>query len=250
MSKTGRQEEREHSFNGFPDTGLGFLRSLKRHNTREWFVERKQVYETQVRLPMLQLVADLTTEMWDYAPEHAIEPQRALYRINRDTRFSDDKSPYKTHIAAIFPHRRLSKNAGASFYFNVSPDSIEVAAGIYSPDAGELRRIRQYLLTEHRRLEEIVRHIEGSQTAASLEGEKLKRSPRGFPAEHPALEWLRRKAFYYDVQLPSGIAASRQIFHEVSKHFRLFAPLVLFLDECLMSEGDAEFNVPAIKNRA
>lgn len=76
---------------------------------------------------MLQLVADLTSEMWEYAPEHTVEPARAVYRINRDTRFSDDKSPYKTHIAAIFPHRRLSKNSGASFYFSVSPDRIEVA---------------------------------------------------------------------------------------------------------------------------
>jgi uncharacterized protein (TIGR02453 family) len=232
LSEKGRQEEREHSFNGFPATGLGFLRSLKRHNTREWFVERKQVYELEVRIPMLQLVADLTSEMWEYAPNHTLEPTRAVYRINRDTRFSEDKSPYKTHIAAIFPHRRLSKNAGASFYFNVSPDSIEVAAGIYAPESTELRRIRQYLLSEHRRLEEIIERIESTKSAGSLQGEQLKRIPRGFPVEHPAAEWLRRKAFYFDVRLSSDIATSRQLFFELSKHFHLLAPLVLFLDEC------------------
>ena len=143
MGITGQQERREHSFDGFPGAGLDFLRSLKRHNTREWFVERKHVYEREVRLPMLQLVADLTSEMWDYAPGHTIEPARAVYRINRDTRFSDDKSPYKTHIAAIFPHRGMSKNSGASFYFSVAADRIEVAAGIYVPESSELRRIRQ-----------------------------------------------------------------------------------------------------------
>lgn len=239
MSKTGLQEEREHSFDGFPSAGLRFLRSLERHNTREWFVERKQVYEEEVRIPMLQLVADLTSEMCEYAPEHTTDPARAVYRINRDTRFSDDKSPYKTHIAAIFPHRRLSKNAGASFYFSVSPSAVEVAAGIYSPEASELRMIRQHLLTEHERLAEIIRRIEGSQTAYLLQGECLKRAPRGFPQDHKAAELLRRKAFYFDVQLPSALAASKQIFHELSKHFRLFAPLVLFLDECLVTQRDA-----------
>jgi uncharacterized protein (TIGR02453 family) len=238
MSNLVRQGQREHSFNGFPAAGINFLRSLKRHNTREWFLERKHIYEREVRLPMLQLVADLTTEMWEYAPTHTIEPARAVYRINRDTRFSDDKSPYKTHIAAIFPHRRLPKNAGASFYFNVSPDSVEMAAGVYAPESTELRRIREHLLTEHRRLEEIIRRIEGSRIVGGLKGEQLKRSPRGFPVDHPAAELLRRKAFYFDVQLSSEIATSRQIFFELSKHFRLLAPLVLFLDECLIPKDD------------
>jgi uncharacterized protein (TIGR02453 family) len=236
---TKRRERREHSFNGFPESGLNFLRELRRHNSRDWFVERKQVYEEQVRLPMLQLVADLTTEMWDYAPDHTVEPARAVYRINRDTRFSDDKSPYKTHIAAIFPHRRLSKNSGASFYFNVAPDRIEVAAGIYTPESSELRRIRQRLLTEHERLGEILKTIEASQSAARLQGEKLKRVPRGFPADHAAAELLRRKAFYFDVQLSPDSAGSRRLFADLSTHFRLFAPLVSFLDECLIPQVEA-----------
>jgi uncharacterized protein (TIGR02453 family) len=236
VSETGR---REHSFNGFPQAGLDFLRSLKRHNTREWFAPRKQVYEREVRLPMLQLVADLTSEMWDYAPGHTVEPARAVYRVNRDTRFSEDKSPYKTHVAAIFPHRRLPKNAGASFYFNVSPDSIEVAAGIYSPESSELRRIRQRLLTGHERLGKIIRHIERSGIAGSLQGETLKRAPRGFPDEHPAAGLLRRKALYFDTRLPPAIAGSRGLFDELSRHFRLFAPLVLFLDDCLIPEDDS-----------
>jgi uncharacterized protein (TIGR02453 family) len=233
-----RQEQPGHSFEGFPAAGLNFLRELRRHNSREWFVERKQIYEEQVRLPMLQLVADLTSEMWEYAPEHTVEPTRAVYRINRDTRFSDDKSPYKTHIAAIFPHRRLSKNSGASFYFNVAPDQIEVAAGVYAPESTELRRIRQRLLTEHERLSEILKAVEGSQPSVRLQGEKLKRVPRGFPADHAAAELLRHKAFYFDVQLSPDSAGSRRLFVDLSTHFRLFAPLVSFLDECLIPQPD------------
>jgi uncharacterized protein (TIGR02453 family) len=233
-----RPEHPAHSFDGFPKAGLDFLRELRRHNTREWFVERKQIYEEQVRLPMLQLVADLTSEMWEYAPDHTIDPARAVYRINRDTRFSDDKSPYKTHIAAIFPHRRMSKNSGASFYFNIAPDRIEVAAGIYTPKSAELRRIRHALLTEHERLRAILKTIEGAQPVAHLQGEKLKRAPRGFPADHAAEELLRRKAFYYDLPLSPDSAVSRRLFTELSTHFRLFAPFVGFLDECLIPKLD------------
>lgn len=239
VSTKRRQEEPGHSFDGFPEAGLNFLRDLRRHNSRDWFVERKQIYEEQVRLPMLRLVADLTTEMWAYAPEHTVEPARAVYRINRDTRFSDDKSPYKTHIAAIFPHRRLSKNSGASFFFSVAPDRIEVAAGIYTPESSELRRIRQRLLTDHQRLGEILSAIETSRPVGQLQGEKLKRAPRGFPADHEAEELLRRKAFYFDVRLSPESAGSRRLFDELSTHFRLFAPLVRFLNECLIPEIDA-----------
>ena len=239
VSTKRRQEQPGHSFDGFPEAGLDFLRELRRNNSRDWFVERKQIYEEQVRLPMLQLVADLTTEMWEYAPEHTVEPARAVYRINRDTRFSDDKSPYKTHIAAIFPHRGLSKNSGASFYFNVAPDRIEVAAGIYAPESSELRRIRQRLLTDHQHLGEILSAIETSRPVGGLQGEKLKRVPKGFPADHEAEELLRRKAFYFDVQLPTDSAVSRRLFDELSTHFRLFAPLVGFLDECLIPQTDA-----------
>ncbi len=223
----------DHSFNGFPVAALNFLRELQRHNSREWFVERKHIYEEQVKLPMMRLVADLTSEMWEYAPDHTVEPRRAVYRINRDTRFSDDKSPYKTHIAAIFPHRQMSKNSGPSFYFNVSPEYIAVAAGIYTPESSELHQIRQHLLTEYQHLNEIVQHIQRSQLVGHLQGTKLKRIPRGFPTDHPAQELLRHKAFYYDVQLPPDIAGSRRLFDKLSKHFRLFAPLVGFLDRCL-----------------
>lgn len=239
VSTKRRQERPGHSFDGFPEAGLDFLRELRRNNSRDWFVERKRIYEEQVRLPMLQLVADLTTEMWEYAPEHTVEPARAVYRINRDTRFSDDKSPYKTHIAAIFPHRRMSKNSGASFYFNVAPDRIEVAAGIYTPESSELRRIRQRLLNDYQRLGQILRAIETSRPVCQLQGEKLKRAPKGFPAGHEAEELLRRKAFYFDVQLPPDSARSRRLFDELSIYFRLFAPLVRFLDECLIQQTDA-----------
>ena len=90
------------SFQGFPEAGMQFFRSLARNNRREWFQPRKHIYEEQVKAPMAELVTALNAEMMRFAPDHVVEPAKAIYRIYRDTRFSKDKTPYKTHVAAIF----------------------------------------------------------------------------------------------------------------------------------------------------
>ncbi|MBV8903100.1 MAG: TIGR02453 family protein, partial [Acidobacteriia bacterium] len=92
-------------FPGFPREGVEFLRALARNNRREWFQPRKQMFEEQVKQPMRALVETVNTALMGFAPELATEPEKAIYRIYRDTRFSKDKTPYKTHIAASFHHR-------------------------------------------------------------------------------------------------------------------------------------------------
>src|SRR5205085_9969929 len=100
-------------FNGFPRQGLQFLKQLKQNNNRDWFNENRQVYEESVKKPMLRLVEMLAGSFARFAPEIQASPRSSLYRINRDTRFSKDKSPYKTHVAAVFPPKGLGKHGGA-----------------------------------------------------------------------------------------------------------------------------------------
>src|SRR5262245_13677571 len=94
----------------FPQSGLAFLRKLKKNNNREWFHEHKSDYEEHVRQPMVEIVEFLAGQFSRFAPEIVAAPKVSLYRINRDTRFSKDKSPYKTHIAASFPQKGLEKH--------------------------------------------------------------------------------------------------------------------------------------------
>src|SRR6478735_435328 len=101
---------------------LSFLRALKRNNEREWFRARKPEYERHVRGPMLALLEQLAPDLRSFAPELVCDPKVSLYRIYRDTRFSEDKSPLKTHIAAMFPWRGLAKHEGAGMYFHVALD--------------------------------------------------------------------------------------------------------------------------------
>src|SRR5579864_1322186 len=100
-------------FPGFPPDAVAFLRKLKRNNRRDWFQPRKAQYETAIKLPMLELVNALNAEFARFAPDYVTPPEKAVYRIYRDTRFSPDKTPYKTHVAAIFPHRTAVKREGA-----------------------------------------------------------------------------------------------------------------------------------------
>src|SRR2546425_3793867 len=136
-------------FGGFPPEAMPFFRALKKNNTREWFQPRKEIYEEKVRGPMLELVTLLMRRMLDFAPDHVADPGKAIYRIYRDTRFSKNKIPYKTHIAAVFPRRDLEKHGGAGYYFSVSPDDIEVGGGGYMPSPEDLRMIRHHLAENH-----------------------------------------------------------------------------------------------------
>ncbi len=108
------------AFAGFPPEMIRFFRSLKRNNRREWFQPRKHLFEQHVKAPMLELVGAINTELAKFAPEYVTEPKSAIFRIYRDTRFSADKTPYKTHVAASFSRRGGERLGTGGFYFSVS----------------------------------------------------------------------------------------------------------------------------------
>ncbi len=217
-------------FPGFPEEGMKFLRALKKNNRREWFQPRKHVYDEQVRAPMLQLVAALNAEMMSFAPAYVREPAEAVYRIYRDTRFSPDKTPYKTHIAAVFTRRGFDRHAGAGFYFSVAPDEIEVAAGVYMPGPEQLRTIRLHLLENHEEFRRIASARALREFMGELKGDRLIRVPKGFPREHPAADLVRHKQWLFWAMLDPLLAVTPRLFDEVLVRFRAVAPFVEFLN--------------------
>src|SRR5882724_1818851 len=104
------------TFPGFSPKAISFFRQLAHNNRREWFQPRKDLFDNEVRAPMLELIEQINDDLRSFAADYVTEPKKAIYRFYRDTRFSKDKSPYKTHIAATFARRGLPKNAGAGFY--------------------------------------------------------------------------------------------------------------------------------------
>jgi len=218
----------------FEPCALTFLRALKRHNDREWFKARKDQYDQLLRAPMLAIIDQLAVDFQSFAPDLIASPKVSMYRIYRDTRFSEDKSPLKTHVAAMFPARGLPRHHGAGLYFHIALDGVWVGGGMYAPDTSQLQAERDHIAGNIRRFRAIVESPRFRRTMGALEGEQLQRVPRGFPKDHPAADYLKYRQFLAGKEFPVRFASSPGFYKGVVSVFREVAPLVKFLNEPLL----------------
>jgi uncharacterized protein (TIGR02453 family) len=214
----------------FSPASLRFLRALKRNNRREWFLAHRDDYEAHVRLPMTAIVEQLATDLRAFAPEIVANPKTAMYRIYRDVRFSENKAPYKTHVAANFPTRGLPKHEGAGLYFHVSPDEVWIGGGMYAPSTSQLHMVREHIAAHFGQLRALVASPAFRRDVGVLEGERLQRVPRGFPADHPAADYLKFKQYLAGRQFDGAFAASPRFYGTLLTTFRRLAPVVRFLN--------------------
>jgi uncharacterized protein (TIGR02453 family) len=224
-----------NGFRGFPPETLKFLKQLKRNNNREWFLAHKDIYEQKVKAPMTELVFDLGFALQQVAPELIVDPKRVIYRINRDIRFSADKSPYKTHIAAMFVPRGIPKNTGAALYFHIEPGQVMVAGGTYMPDSATLRTLRRHIATHWEGYEAITNRRSFRKMFGDVQGDRLVRPPAGFSADHPAIDALRRKQHYVMQTEPAELAAGPKLLPRLLALFSAMIPFVRFLNIPLQS---------------
>jgi uncharacterized protein (TIGR02453 family) len=224
----------------FSPATLSFLKRLKRNNRREWFNARRDEYEAVVRQPMIAIVEQLAVDMRAIAPELLVSPKHSIYRIYRDTRFSENKQPYKTHVAASFRPRELAKGVGAGMYFHVSPEGVWIGGGMYAPETPQLQAVREQIAANLRRFRSIV-EAPGFKRAldGGLEGEQLQRVPRGFPKDHEAAEYLKYRQFLAGRELPARFATGTGFYRGVLGVFRQVAPLIRFLNESLADRHHA-----------
>jgi uncharacterized protein (TIGR02453 family) len=215
----------------FTDNTLRFLRALKRNNDREWFKARKDLYERDVRGPMAALIEQLAVDFRTFAPELVASPRLSMFRIYRDTRFSEDKSPLKTHVAAAFPRRGLPKGEGAGLYVEVTPGWVWMGGGCYAPDAPHLLRMREHISATFPAIERIVRASAFKRTVGTLDGERLTRVPRGFAKDDPAAEYLKFRHFIAGCEYPAELATSARFYPTLVGTFKAVMPLVRFLNE-------------------
>jgi uncharacterized protein (TIGR02453 family) len=216
---------------------LSFLRSLKRNNDRDWFRQRRDAYEQHVRGPMLSVIDKLGSDLRRFAPELETSPKKCLYRIYRDTRFSEDKTPLKTHVAASFRWRRLPRGEGAGLYFEVAPGWVWIGGGFYAPGTSHLVRIRAHIAETHPRLHRIVRTPAFRSAVGTLDGERLTRVPRGFEKDHPAAEYLKYRSFLAGREFPPELATGPELYGTLLRTFRALVPMIRFLNESLDDAG-------------
>ncbi|MBZ5585844.1 MAG: DUF2461 domain-containing protein [Acidobacteriia bacterium] len=226
----------QSAFPGFPQEGITFFRGLARHNNREWFLPRKAVFEEQVKAPMRALVTAVNRALARFAPAHVAEPEKAIYRFYRDTRFSPDKTPYKDHIAATFARRGLGRHDGAGYYCAVSHKEVAIAGGVYMPTPETLAAMRRHIAARHRDFRRILAARPLRNLFGEIQGEQLARVPKGYCSSDPAADLLRFKQLYFYAQLPPEIAVTPALLDEILKRFRAVTPFVDFLNEPLIAQ--------------
>ena len=214
----------------FSSAGMKFLTGLAKHNDREWFNARKDVYESELKAAMLAIVGEVNDGMAKFAPEFVRDPGKCMMRIYRDIRFSKNKDPYKTNVAAWWARAGMEKTSGAGFYFEFSPRGVTIAAGCYMPDKDQLLAIRRMLLERHEQVRKAFK-VRGME---AFDGMRMTRAPKGFPAEHPANDLVLQRQWGIAAHLPAEEGLAPGLVKTIVARFKAAEPLVTLLNEPLV----------------
>ena len=225
-----------HTGEVFTSDTLKFLRALKRNNDREWFRSRKDEYERSVRGPMIAVIERLANDFKRFAPEIGASPKTSLYRIYRDTRFSDDKTPLKIQVSASFRWKGLPRGEGAGLYLEVHPRWVWMGGGFWAPPPPQLVRIREHIATTYPAIDRIARAKPFVRVSGALEGDKLTRVPRGYPRDHRAAEYLKFRQFVAGREFPPQFATTPEFYPALIETYKAIMPLVRFLNAPLTAE--------------
>ncbi|QDW67739.1 DUF2461 domain-containing protein [Luteimonas granuli] len=224
----------------FSDRAFRFLRALARHNERAWFHAHKQDYEAHVRDPLQRLVTDLQPDLAEVSPHFRADPRTvggSLYRIQRDTRFANDKRPYKTWQGARLFHARRKELASPLFYLHIEPGNCFVAAGLWRPESPTLRQLRQFIVDNPAGWKAAAHAPAFRRRYAMDDEDMLVRPPRGFAADFPFLDDLRRRSFVAWRALDDDIVTGARLREVLAKDLHALAPFMDYLCAAL----DLEF---------
>lgn len=220
------------SFTGLPPGFFRFLGELARNNKRDWFQENKGRFENDVQAPALALVEAVGERMPAVSRHIVVEAKKAggsLLRIYRDVRFSKDKSPYQTFIAAQFRHANGKGISAPGFYVHLGPAESFLGVGIWHPEPPDLLKIRNAIATKTAAWL-AGRDDRGFRAAfPKLSGESLKRPPAGFPPDHPCVEDLKRKDFVAFHPFTLADASKASFPDQMIESYRASSPLMSFL---------------------
>lgn len=215
----------------FSEKTFWFLNNLHKNNNREWFTDHKADYETHVRQPFLTLIGDCQAPLASISPHYVADPRTvggSLFRINRDARFSKDKSPYKHFSGARFYHQRGRDSEAPKFYFHLQPGHCFIAAGLWHPEPETLRKVRQFILDNPASWKKAV-YSKKFRDIYSREAESTVRVPRGFPADHEFVDDLKLKSFIAAAPISDDIVCSDKLLKVIASACKDLSPMMDYL---------------------
>jgi len=208
-----------------------FLRDLAKNNNRTWFAANKARYEDVLRQPFLQLIADLAAPLAKISPRYVADPRPqggSLFRIHRDTRFANDKTPYKTWAGARFAHERRREIEAPSFYLHIQPGDCFAGGGIWHPEPATLKKIREFLEGNPAAWKKAT-HAKAFRERFEFYGDNLTRPPRGVDPSHELIEDLKRRNFAAGQTLTDALACSDELRPFIIDTFKRVAPMIDYL---------------------
>ncbi len=211
---------------------LDFLTAIKCNNNRDWFIANRPLYQS-AKDNFDSFVQEVINEIIKFDPIlRGLEVKSCVYRFNRDIRFSNDKSPYKSHFGA-FIVRGGKKNGDrfAGYYFHIEPGQSILAGGAYMPPAPWLASIREKIDESPDELIKIIKVKNFIKYFGELSGEKLKSAPKGYPKDHPQIELLKLKSYLIVNEIPDKMVLGSDLFDHVIKVFQAMKPLNDYLNE-------------------
>lgn len=215
------------TFQGFRHEALQFLLDLALNNDRAWFQPRKAEYERLLKEPLAALCTDLAGELVARNVPLGSDPARSPFRIYRDVRFSADKSPYKTAASASFPW--VGAGGGVGGYFHLEPGRVFVGGGMWHPSPARLKAWRTAVVSERDRVHEILDERAFREAFGSLDGDRLSRTPAGFPTDDPDVDLLRLKDVTFGHRLADADVASPELPARIASILEVASPLLAFL---------------------
>jgi uncharacterized protein (TIGR02453 family) len=210
---------------------FSFLEELAEHNDRAWFKANRRRYEDDVQEPALAFVTEFAPHLRRISP-HMTAVARpvggSLFRIQRDTRFSRDKTPYKTNVGLSFRHRQAADVHAPGYYLHLEPGEVFAACGMWHPHGGELARVRDAVVADPDGWADAV-HRGPFAAAFKLDGDSLVRPPRGYDPEHPMVADLKRKDFIGVAMLTEPAVLAPGFVEEYARLCQDAVPLMNFL---------------------
>ena len=217
---------------------LQFLDDLKRNNNREWFQDNKKRYEV-FKKDYHQLVSDFLDSMKPLDPSlELLEIKNCTFRINRDIRFSKDKSPYKAHLGVWMSTGAKGANR-AGYYVHIEKGASFIAGGFYSPEAEDLKKVRKEIAFFYDDLQEILNNKDFKKEFGTLdinENNSLKSMPRGYEKDHPAIEFLKLKSFTATQVYDISEVTKKDFVSKMTKKLIALKPLNEFINRALETE--------------
>lgn len=219
-------------------TTLEFLRALRENNTREWFANNRKTYET-VKQGFEEFVGELLNEVGKFDDVTGLTPKHCIFRINRDIRFSKDKSPYKSCISAAIS-RGGRQSQYLDYYLHIQPGESFLGGGAYAPTGPQLAKIRQEIDYNVDELNAIMMNPEFVAYFGAIQGTKLKTTPKGYDREHPHIELLKLQQFFFMHSYTDAEVLSPDFLQKVAEGCRILKPLLDFLNYILFDEEPTE----------